>query len=169
MRGLKTPFGEIAILLDQKPLPYTAQAGPAIAGLCPDLLGRFQIAVRYKPDGREHSLACVFTPVCSYERTPESGECLECQSFYNAQRIKMSIGLECEAGYPGGAGASDKYDYSADYLENGMAYLIFPDTKTEEYVFGIAWIADVGWEDPVNPENDRDVETWFGADPTLAL
>ncbi|MBQ6621403.1 MAG: hypothetical protein IJH75_01025, partial [Mogibacterium sp.] len=67
-----------------------------------------------------------------YKRTPESGERLECQSFYNVHRFKMSIGLECEAGYVGGFRASDEYDYDADYLDNGMSFLIDMSTKTEK-------------------------------------
>ena len=80
----------------------------------------------------------------------------------------MSIGLECEMGYIDGVRISDEYDYDADYLENGMSFLIDANTKTEHYTFGIAWIDNVGWDDPID-DNSRDVETWYGADPTLAL
>ena len=80
----------------------------------------------------------------------------------------MSIGLECEARYIDGVRASDEYDYDADYLENGMSFLIDVNTKTEHYTFGIAWIDNVGWDDPID-DNSRDVETWYGADPTLTL
>ncbi len=65
--------------------------------------------------------------------------------------------------------ASDEYDYDADYLENGMSYHIEAGTKTKEYVFGISWIDDVGWDDLMDENNDRGIETWYGADPTLAL
>ena len=81
----------------------------------------------------------------------------------------MSIGLESEAGYSGSTRTPGEYDYVADYLENGMAFLIGEKTKTERYVFGIAWIDGVGWDDPVDEGHDRDAETWYGADPTLAL
>ena len=74
----------------------------------------------------------------------------------------MSIGVE-------GDTLSGDYDYDAGYLENGMAYLIDENTQTDHYTFGIAWIDNVGWNDPVDDNNDRDVETWYGADPTLAL
>ena len=60
-------------------------------------------------------------------------------------------------------------DYSAEYLNNGMSFLISSDTKTERYVFGIAWINDVGWDEPIEKNNYRENETWFGADPTLSL
>ena len=166
---LITPFGEIKILIDRKPISYVAQEGRKLDDLCPRVLGRYQITVQFIPDGEEHTIACVFEPTCSYNKTPESGERLTCQSFYNDSRIKMSIGLECEAGYIGGDRASDEYDYDADYLENGMTYLIEKYSKTDQYKFGIAWIDDVGWDDPINDEDNRDVETWFGADPTIAL
>ena len=162
MKKLLTPFGEIKILIDSKPLPYDAQEGRKLDCGCPHVLGRYHIAVRFIPDGKEHTIACVFEPACVYERGPESGERLECQGFYNENRYKMSIGIECDT-------ASDEYDYDADYLENGMAFLIGKNTKTECYTFGISWIDNVGWDDPVDGKNDRDAETWYGADPALAL
>lgn len=150
-------------------IDYTALKGSDNDALWPDVSNRYQIAVRYVPDGKEHRLSCIFSPLCSYEKTPESGERLECQGFYSSQRIKMSIGLECEAGTIGGIRASDGYDYDADYLDNGMAYIILPETKTEQYVFGIARIDRVGWDDPIDDEHHRDVRTWFAADPTYGL
>ncbi len=137
--------------------------------ICPHILGRYQICISFVPDGKRHDIACIFDPSCSYERTPESGERLECQSFYNGHRYKMSIGLECEAGYIGGKRVSKEYDYDAEYLENGMAYIVLPDTRTEQYVIGIAWIDDVGWDEPIEDDNNRDIETWYGADPSFAL
>lgn len=169
MEKLLTPYGEIKILIDGKPVPYFAQEGRKLDVLCPRVLGRYQIAIQFIPDGKNHTIACVFEPDCVYERTPESGERLECQSFYNDRRFKMTIGLECEAGYIDGIRASDEYDYDADYLENGMSFLIDTNTKTERYVFGISWIDNVGWDDQIDNNDDRDVETWYGADPTLRL
>ena len=166
---LLTPFGEIRILIDEKSVPYIAQEGRKLEGLCPRVLGRYQIDVRFIPDGKEHTIACIFESDCSYQRAPESGERLECQSFYNASRFKLSIGLECEAGYIDSVRATNEYDYDADYLENGMTFLIDANTKTEHYTFGIAWIDNVEWDDPTGESSDRDVETWYGADPTLAL
>ena len=168
MEKLITPFGEIRILVDGSAISYTAKEGKKLDVLCPHVLERYQITVPFIPDGKEHTIACVFQPVCSYEKAPESGERLECQSFYNASKFKLSIGLECEAGYIDSLCATNEYDYGADYLENGMSFLINANTKTEHYTFGIAWIDNVGWDDPIN-DNGRDVETWFGADPTLAL
>ena len=64
---------------------------------------------------------------------------------------------------------SDEYDYDAEYLVNGMSYLILPGTKTEQYVFGISWIDDVGRNDPGDGNHNRDIQTWFGADPTVSF
>jgi len=169
MSLLATPFGYIEILIDGTTISYNAEKGSSNDVLWPDIHNRFQITVQFVPDGMEHSISCVFLPNCSYKKAPESGERLECQSFYNSKRYKMSIGLECEAGYIGGERVSDEYDYDAEYLDNGMSYLILSNTKTEQYVFGIAWIDDVGWDDPINDEDNRDVQTWFAADPTLSL
>ena len=165
---LLTPFGEIRILIDEKSVPFIAKEGRKLDNICPHVLGRYQITVPFIPDGKKHTIACVFEPICSYKKTQESGERLECQSFYNNQNFKLSIGLECEVGYIDGVRISDEYDYDADYLENGMSFLIDANTKTEHYTFGIAWIDNVGWDDPID-DNSRDVETWYGADPTLAL
>lgn len=169
MEKLLTPFGEIRVLIDANPVPYAVREARREDPLWPHILGRYRIAASFIPDGKEHSIACVFEADGPYERTPESGEGLECQGFYNGRRFKMSIALACEAGCIDGMRTSDAYDYDAAYLDNGMAFLIGPDTKTQEYEFGIAWIDDVGWDDPIDEENDREVETWYAADPTLAL
>ena len=94
MDKLLTPFGEIKILIDSESVPYDAQEGRKLENGCPNVLGRYHIAVRFIPDGKEHTIACVFESGSSYERSPESGERLECQGFYNDQRYKMSIGVE---------------------------------------------------------------------------
>ena len=89
----------------------------------------------------------------------ESGERLELKSFYR-DNTKLSIGMEGDAGYyPDGTRSLDVYDYDNDYMEDGVSYLILEETKTTKYVFGVAWI------EKVTAEND--VQTWFGADPTL--
>ena len=166
---LMTPFGEIKILIDGVSVPYQADEGRTTKEYCADLLGRYQITIQYVPDGKEHLIACVFEPTGPFEHSPESGERLECQGFYNEDRFKMSIGLECEIDLFDGEHPSGDYDYGADYLDNGMEYIIRPDTKTETYKFGIAWIDDVGFKESIDPEKDREVQTWFGADPTLLV
>ena len=167
MKKLITPFGELKIKIDEQRIPYTIQKREKNIRFCPDVLGRFIITVHFIPDGRKHSIACVFVSECSYEAFPESGERLECQSFYNERRFKMSIGLKGDL-FNNIARHPDKvdyeYDYDVDYLTNGMAYLIFPETKTKQFVFSVSWIDDVGSND-LRKNRKRDVQTWFGADP----
>lgn len=55
--------------------------------------------------------------------------------------------------------SSESYKKRNYYMEDGVLYQIMRDTKTTKFVFGIAWI------DNVTAEND--VQTWYGADPTL--
>ena len=162
MEELITPLGKIKILIDGTPIIYSVTEVKKIEGLCPHVLGRFRIEITYVPDGKEHNMACVFEPVCDYNASHESGERLECQGFYNDHRYKMSIGVECDT-------LSDEYDYDVNYLDNGMSYHIKSNTVTKNYIFGISWIDNVGWDDPIDDENNRDVETWFGADPTMAI
>lgn len=170
MADLITPFGRIAVLVDGKEIGYSEIQGKGIDALCPDIVGRYRILVDYIPDGNEHVIACILPDIKDYNKAIESGERLECQGFYNNERWKLSIGVECETGYyADGIRVSDEYDYDADYLDNGMAFLILRNTKTTAFEFGIAWIDDVGWDDDVNNEDDRDVQTWFAADPTIAL
>ena len=169
MEKLITPFGVITILLDGDPIPYTAQEGRRLDALCPHVLGRYQIAVSFVPDGNEHEIACIFEAVHCYNSTPEDGEFMVCQSFYSFDRFKISIGAEIGQQSFDGVHISHEYDYDADHLENGMVFLIGPDTKTEQYVFGISWIDDVGWFDTEDTENDRSIETWYGADPGFSL
>lgn len=161
MARLNTPFGYVTIMIDGWEIEYYYEQLAVDERLCPEVVGRYKILVEFEPDGDEHSIECILLESLDYNRVPESGEGIECQSFYNNDRIKLSIGLKCEAGTK----ASDNYD--VDYLENGMAYLVKKNTKTNKYIFGIAWIDDIGWDDERYADNDRDVQTWFAADPTI--
>jgi len=168
MAKLNTPFGYVAIMIDGQEIEYHPEQLQCDGRFCPDVIGRYKIVVDFVPDGNEHIISCVLPEAVKFHRSPESGEGLECQSFYNKDRCKLSIGLEGEAGYfEDGTRVSDEYDYNADYLDNGMAYFIEKNTKTSSFVIGIAWIDDVGLEDEMDDENDRDVQTWFAADPAL--
>lgn len=51
MEKLLTPFGEIKIRIDGKPVPYFAKEGRKQSVLCPHVLGRYQIAVLVRTNG----------------------------------------------------------------------------------------------------------------------
>ena len=84
-----------------------------------------------------HKIECTFPKVdfIRYEHSSESGERLECNSFYRGN-AKLSIGIESVAGYlDGNIRVSETgYDYDSEYLDNGIAYVIFPDTKKSMYL-----------------------------------
>ena len=162
VKYLETPFGKVKIFIDDIEISYSAVKKQPNERFCPDIVGRYRIDVDFTPDGKEHEIKCIIDKISYSDRAPESGEMLECQAFYNTDNWKLSIGVECETGFlPDGKRWSDRYDYDARYLENGMSYVILTETKEEHFVFGIAWI------DNVEDEHARDVQTWFAADITI--
>jgi len=161
MSRITTPLGEIHIVIDGVDGLYDYEQLAPLDVLCQDVNGRFKVIVEFVPDGKEHKIECkVLTEeFMKYEHSPESGERLECNAFYCGKN-KLSIGIESDAGYIDGIRESDGgYDYDSEYLNDGMAYVILPTTKTKEYVFGVCWIENV--------TDENDTQTWFGADPTI--
>ena len=156
---LKTPLGNIIIQIDNKTISYNAISA-ICDSTCNDLDGRYLICISFVPDGRKHVITCYIEDYLPSEKDDiESGENLELKSFY-AKSCKLSIGMEGESGYyADGSRVSTVYDYDNEYTKNGVKYVILPETITHKYNFGIAWINNV--------TNDNDVQTWFGADPTL--
>lgn len=157
---LTTPLGDIEIYIDDRKVEYMEKNIGVLDKLCPDVNGRYAIEVNFIPDGKVHTISCkIKGHIASKEDEMEAGERLELMSFYR-DSTKLSIGMEGDAGYyPDGTRASDIYDYDNNYMEDGVSYLVLEETKTTRYVFGVAWIENVTAE--------NDVETWYGADPTL--
>lgn len=156
---LVTPLGEIMIQIDSRLVPYeTVQI--ELTQFCKDLDGRYRISIPFFPDGKKHEISCFINGhLFSDMDYIETGERLELKSFYE-KTCKISIGMEGDSGYfSDGSRASTEYDYDNEYTVNGVKYIILADTSATEYVFGVAWINNV--------TDDNDVQTWFGADPTL--
>ncbi len=153
---LKTPVGSLEIQIDNVSTDYVCVPVP-IDGICADVGGRYAIVVHFCPDQAEHTISCKIknhTP--SPLDGPESGENLELYSFYK-NGAKLSLGMEGDSGY-----INDKrlaaFDYDTEYLDDGVQYCILAITKTEKYVFGVAWINKV--------TEKNDIQTWLAADPT---
>ncbi len=153
---LKTPLGFVDVTVDGRAIDYTPVAVP-LGRACPDLGGRYAIVVRCDP-AQTRTVACrIRGYVPSAHDGPESGEDLELYSYYLGG-VKLSLGMEGETAYLAGERLS-RYDYDTAYLDDGVQYCLLPGTQTAQFVFGVAWI------DAVTAEND--IQTWFGADPTL--
>ena len=117
MNRVQTPFGEIKVMIDGIEYPYSVKEVKPNEKYCPNVIGRYHIVVDYDVDGDEHIISCSIPNMKYIDRGPESGEMLECQAFYDANGMKLSLGVECESGVlPDGQRWSDRYDYDAIYL-----------------------------------------------------
>ena len=67
----------------------------------------------------------------------------------------QSIGTEADFCEP----RTFDYDYGGRNLPNGLEIEIDPQTKTQYFIFGIAWLKECSEE--------KDVQTWYAADPTI--
>lgn len=174
MKNLFTPFGEICIRIDGTAVPYIAEPGKKDRKLWPNVLGRYRIQTDFKPDGEKHDLSCTFDDEGIYRdsdirRDYEGGRNLECQAFYNSMNYKMSLGVECKSKYLDGNRISSFNDFDVKFLENGLSCIITEHTKTESYVFRIAWIDKVDADDLAGSGHNRGVETWFAVDPSMSI
>lgn len=161
MGKLITPLGSVTIYNNYNiEIEYNAIKLENDSALFPNINSRYKIAVEYESDNLSHLICCVIDDM-DYSKTkcyPESGERLECQAFYQ-DTVKLSIGIECDTGYFDTGERIGNYDYDSIYLNNGIGYSILPSTKSHELIFGIAWISKC--------TDENDLQTWFGADPTL--
>ncbi|MDD3174455.1 MAG: hypothetical protein PHF63_12495 [Herbinix sp.] len=160
MEKVMTPFGTISIYFNNTEITYQAIKLETNSVLFPNIDGRYKIVVHYESDILEHFIYCVIDNIdfSKVHSGHESGEGLECQAFYQ-ENTKLSIGIECDTIYLASGERVSNYDYDSLYLKNGMGYHILPDTNSHEFTFGIAWINKC--------TDNNDVQTWYGADPTI--
>ena len=150
---LDTPFGKIRVKLDGKPICFPYEVHEPSEGPFPDVDCTYRIGVEVQQDGKYHSLKLEL----SGEGAPgelEPGEMLEALSFY---RNGGKITLGCYAAF----GEMEEYglDFNGQWDDNGIEVLIFPSTRTHTYRFGVCWINTC--------TEETDVQTWFGADPSI--
>ncbi|WP_335870963.1 hypothetical protein [Bacillus sp. 2205SS5-2] len=122
---------------------------------CPDVSGRYLIQCEYKKSDEEKTIKCCL-PSLDVEGDVECGERLESIAFYK-DNIKLTIGAEGE--FVDKQHRYQGYDYSGSYVSNGVQYKTFSTTEDKNFRFGVCWI------EPVTEDNE--VQTWFGADPTI--
>lgn len=87
---MHTPFGDVIVLLDDKPVTYSIIEKDK-KHYFSDVLGCYRLTVNFIPDGKEHEIKCVIQDMKYNDNGPESGEDIECQSFYNDKGDKISI------------------------------------------------------------------------------
>ena len=156
MAKLSTPLGKIKIFKNGRKVEYKIIKLDNDPLRYPDLAGRYKIEIDHINDGFPHFVYSTIEgfDTCKGKWISESGEKLECYSAYKG-KVKVSIGIECDTYYLDGERISS-YDYDCVYLNNGIAYNIFPNIKSQTLVFMVAWL------DEQNEEND--IQTWLGVD-----
>lgn len=140
MSNLQTPFGEIVIWADGKPLTYKAVPKQnRYASEC------YRIFV---PSEGYTEISCVLMARDAHLLGEHSsGEGYLCIEFIRDSK-KLTIGMAVdEAALP---------KYKSKVIENGLSYGDI--THIELLTFGIAWVYD---------HTENDVRTWYAADPTL--
>ena len=152
---IHTPLGTLNIEIDGRTVAYAEVPRPICAAF-PDLSGRFLIPVWLPPDGCAHTVAC---RIVGYEPSArdreEGGERLECRSFFRGA-VKLSLGMEGDMCFLDGKRMTD-YDYDNEQLPDGVQYRTFPETKTTQFFFGVAWMRDC--------TEYTELQTWLAADP----
>lgn len=152
-KEISTPFGKINVLLDGKPIRFHYRTVDPANVLFPDAAATFRVTVDVDLDGQEHLLKMRISD-CEVSGEPESGERLEAISFY-CGKAKLTLG--CCASF--GDYENYGFDYDGYLCPDGIELVIFPSTKTHMYEFGICWLNEC--------TEDNDVQTWFGADPSI--
>lgn len=153
---LNTPFGEIAIKLNERNIPFNVEKlGNTYLGQLgvPVFIvdGRYKVSVNISDAEIPLSLACQFNLGSIFQKSGiNSGERLALKTWENGMQM-LSIGTK------------DEIDgININYLERGIEVCIGKKAKVDEVVFGIAWIYIKKYE----KENGY---TWFAADPTYAI
>ena len=165
---LITPLGTITLEIDAQRASFELTRLRPVEHICPDIAGRFMLEVEFEPDRKRHMICCKLLPSEPVRQYPEPGERFECQSYYSEdEKTKVSIGIEADELYwhdeNGALQRDSEYDYDGFFEKLNDAFRsgfeLFDFTRTSHYVFGVSWI--------FNCDDERDTQTWYGADPTL--
>lgn len=150
---LNTPFGNVRLLVDEKPMLYKIEQFSLVSTLFPDIQARFKISFDYDQKKPAKSIKC-FIENTSADTWIESGERLEAIAFYN-DSTKLTLGVNCSFG------DAKRYDFDFDgqYIKDGIECLLSETTVSQLFVFAISWI------DPLTENND--VQTWYASDPSI--
>lgn len=151
--ALSTPMGSVELLLDGEPVSFRNLSIEPNERLFPDVDAAHRLTYDFVSDGKSHSLYLRIKD-CKFEANPETGELLEAVSFYK-DYYKITLG--CIASF----GDSEDYnlDYDGSLCEDGLEIYISKTTKSQTFKFGVCWIKEC--------TDENDVQTWYGADPSI--
>ena len=149
---LKTPFGNIRMFLDKKEVEFNfskIQNSKSFLKTETYLL-KYEFKKEKIDKINKHFLKCILETDFEYESYVESGERLEAISF-EINNGKLTIATT--SGLSMAESDGNNNDFDIKYLENGIEIVIFKETASQEFCFGISFLGNM------NLENE--IQTWL--------
>ena len=149
---LKTSFGNIRMFLDKKEVEFNfskIQNSKSFLKTETYLL-KYEFKKEKVDKINKHFLKCILETDFEYESYVESGERLEAISF-EINKGKLTIGTVSGLSMVQVDGNNN--DFDVKYLKNGIEIVIFKETASQEFCFGISFLENI------NLENE--VQTWL--------
>ena len=149
---LKTPFGNIRMFLDKKEVEFNffkIQNSKSFLKT-----ETYSLKYEFKKEKvdkiSKHFLKCILETNFEYETYVETGERLEAISF-EINKGKLTIGTVSGLSMVEVDGNNN--DFDVKYLKNGIEIVIFKETVSQEFCFGISFLENM------NLENE--IQTWL--------
>lgn len=149
---LKTPFGNIRMFLDKKEIEFDffkIQNSKSFLKTETYLL-KYEFKKEKVDKINKHFLKCILETDFEYESYVESGERLEAISF-EINNGKLTIATT--SGLSMAESDGNNNDFDIKYLENGIEIVIFKETASQEFCFGISFLGNM------NLKNE--IQTWL--------
>ena len=149
---LKTPFGNIRMFMDKKEVEFNfSKIQNSKSFLKTETYSLKYEFKKEKVDKiNKHFLKCILETDFEYESYIESGERLEAISF-DINNGKLTIGTT--SGLSMAESDGNNNDFDIEYLENGIEIVIFKETASQEFCFGISFLGNM------NLKNE--IQTWL--------
>ena len=149
---LKTPFGNIRMFLDKKEVEFNffKIQKPKSFLKTETYLLKYEFKKEKVDKINKHSLKCILETNFEYEAYVETGERLEAISF-EINKGKLTIGTVSGLSMVEVDGNNN--DFDVKYLKNGIEIVIFKETASQEFSFGISFLENM------NLENE--IQTWL--------
>jgi len=149
---LKTPFGNIRMFLDKKEVEFNfSKIQNSKSFLKTETYSlKYEFKKEEVDKTSKHFLKCILETNFEYEAYVETGERLEAISF-EINKGKLTIGTVSGLSMVEVDGNNN--DFDVKYLKNGIEIVIFKETASQEFCFGISFLGNM------NLENE--IQTWL--------
>ena len=149
---LKTPFGNIRMFLDKKEVEFNfSKIQNSKSFLKTETYSlKYEFKKEKVDKTSKHFLKCILETNFEYEAHVETGERLEAISF-EVNKGKLTIGTVSGLSMVEVDGNNN--DFDVKYLKNGIEIVIFKETASQEFCFGVSFLGNM------NLENE--IQTWL--------